>query len=421
MVKKIISNQDKKIVAGNYLSLLILQGANYLLPLLILPFLVRVLGAERFGLIMFAQALTTFLFVFVDFGFNLSGTREISLTKVNKQQLSEIFSAIMIIKVVLTFVAFIILYLIVNLFTRFKVEAEVYYLSFGVVLGQALFPVWFFQGIEKMKFITIINIIAKIIFTLLVFVFIRVESDYILVPLFNSLGFIVAGVIGLLFSFRYITFRFPSFTLIKRLFLESSSLFVSNFAASLNTASNVFILGIFAGNTIAGIYSSMEKLILAIKNIYTPLYQAIFPWLSKQEKYKIVIIIKKMAPKIFLVSSMITIFILLLGKTILSIVYNDKSITDYANIFKILSFVSIFSAINMLYISLYFPSIKKYKTRMNILITGGLFNFLLSLLLVYIFGIYGTAFSAVTTELFLLVLGTVYFNKSLQRSKEWRN
>ena len=421
MVKKIISNQDKKIVAGNYLSLLILQGANYLLPLLILPFLVRVLGAERFGLIMFAQALTTFLFVFVDFGFNLSGTREISLTKVNKQQLSEIFSAIMIIKVVLTFVAFIILYLIVNLFTRFKVEAEVYYLSFGVVLGQALFPVWFFQGIEKMKFITIINIIAKIIFTLLVFVFIRVESDYILVPLFNSLGFIVAGVIGLLFSFRYITFRFPSFTLIKRLFLESSSLFVSNFAASLNTASNVFILGIFAGNTIAGIYSSMEKLILAIKNIYTPLYQAIFPWLSKQEKYKIVIIIKKMVPKIFLVSSMITIFILLLGKTILSIVYNDKSITDYANIFKILSFVSIFSAINMLYISLYFPSIKKYKTRMNILITGGLFNFLLSLLLVYIFGIYGTAFSAVTTELFLLVLGTVYFNKSLQRSKEWRN
>lgn len=405
--------EDKKIITSNYLSLLVLQIANYLLPLLVLPYLVRVLGAENFGLIMFAQSLATFLIVFVDFGFNLSGTREISLARNDKQKLSEIFSAIMFIKFWLILIASVLLFVIVNIFSRFSVDAEIYYLSFGVVIGQALFPVWFYQGIEKMKFITITNIAAKTIFTLLVFVFIRLQTDYILVPIFNSLGFIVAGIFGLLFCYRFIDFKLPSIALMNRLLLESYSLFISNFATSLYTASNVFILGIFGGNIIAGVYSSMEKLVLAIKNIYLPLYQALYPWLTTQSDMIKIKTIEKIRPIIFIVSLLITLFILLFGKTMLSIIYNDNLITSYSIIFKILSFISIFSALSMLYITLYFPSIKKDKVRMNILISGGLFNFLLSLVLVYYFGIYGTAFTVVSTELFLLVIATIYYRKSI--------
>ena len=405
--------QDKKVITSNYFSLLVLQGANYLLPLLVLPFLVRILGAENFGLVMFAQSLATFFMVFVDFGFNLSGTREISLARGNKQQLSEIFSAIMVIKVGLVITAYSILFVIVNLFSRFTIDAEIYYLSFGVVIGQAIFPIWFFQGIEKMKFITITNIVAKSIFTLLVFVFIRLQSDYILVPIFNSLGFIIAGIIGLWFSIKYVDLKLPSLVLIKRLLLESYSLFISNLAISLYTSSNVLILGIFAGNSIAGVYSSMEKLILAIKNIYSPIYQALYPWLSKQSDMIITNTIKKIRPLILIISFLVTLLILMFGKTILFIIYNDNLISSYSNIFKILGFVSIFSALNMLYNSLFFPAIKKYKLRMNILISGGLLNLILSIILVYYFGIYGTAFTVVTTELFLLILGSIYYKKSI--------
>jgi len=410
--------EDKKVITSNYFSLLVLQGANYLLPLLVLPFLVRVLGAENFGLVMFAQSLATFFIVFVDFGFNLSGTREISLARNDKQKLSAIFSAIMVIKLGLLLTALSILFVIVNFFTRFNVDAEIYYLSFGVVIGQAIFPIWFYQGIEKMKFITITNIVAKSIFTLLVFVFIRLQSDYILVPIFNSLGFIIAGIFGLLFCFRFVDFKRPSLGLIKRLLMESYSLFISNLATSLYTASNVLILGIFAGNAIAGVYSSMEKLILAIKNIYSPLYQALYPWLSKQTDIIKISTIKKIQPIILMISLLVTLLILLFGKTMLSIIYNDILIISYSNIFKILGFVSIFSALNMLYNTLFFPAMKKDKLRMNILISGGLFNLALSLLLVYYFGIYGTAITVVSTELFLLILGRIYYKKSIL---EWAN
>ena len=156
---------DHKIIVTNYFSLSILQIANYILPLLTLPYLVRVLGTEKFGLIMFAQALATFLTVFVDFGFNLSGTREVSVARNEKEKLSKIFSAIIIIKAGLLCLALFILFIIVKVFTRFSVDADVYFLSFGIVIGQTLFPVWFFQGIEKMKIIALINILAKVIFT----------------------------------------------------------------------------------------------------------------------------------------------------------------------------------------------------------------------------------------------------------------
>ena len=409
--------EDHKIIATNYFSLSILQIANYILPLLTLPYLVRVLGAEKFGLIMFAQALATILTVLVDFGFNLSGTREVSVARNEREKLSEIFSAIMIIKIFLIFLAFLILFIIVNVFPRFSADADVYILSFGIVIGQALFPVWFFQGIEKMKVVTLINILAKVIFTVLVFVLVKVESDYILVPFFNSLGFIVAGTLGLFLSLKYVRVKSPSFDLIKQLLFESSSLFVSNFATMLYTYGNVFILGIFTGNTVVGVYSSMEKLILAIKNIFTPLYQALYPWLTKQTDKKKIKVINRLSPIVLLIGVIITLTIVLFGKSILSIIYNDALITSNASLFKILSVISIFSALSMLYNTLFFPSVKKYKTRMLILVSAGLFNLILSLILVPQFGIFGTTYTFVSTEFLLLILGWFYFKKYI---REWK-
>lgn len=410
-VSAFLKDSDKKVVAHNFLSLLVLQGANYILPLLILPYLVRVLGAEKFGLVMFAQSLAIFLTVFVDFGFNISGTREISLARNDKSKTGEIFLAIMIIKLGLVIIAFSILYIIVNTFTRFSVDSEVYLLSFGVVIGQALFPVWFFQGIEKMKFVTFINILAKVIFTVLVFFLVKTEADYFKVPIYNSLGFIVSGLLGIVLSFKYFNYKLPMISLIKKLLVESSSLFVSNFATSLYTASNVFILGLFSGNIIAGVYSSMEKLILAVKNVYIPLYQALYPWVARQEESEKIKIIKKIMPPVFLISTVITLLILFLARNILSIVYDDNLITSYANVFRILSFISIFSGLNMLYNMLYFPAIKRYNVRMNILVFGGVFNMIMNLILVQFFGIYGIAIIVTITELFLVFIGYYYYYK----------
>ena len=183
---------EKKRFLGNFLSLATLQGLNYILPLLTLPYLVRVLGAEKFGLIAFATAVVGYFIVLTDYGFNFSATREVANYRDDKNKLVEIFSSVMIIKVSLLLISFIILLFLIFFFEKIGNDALLYVLTFGSVVGQVLFPVWFFQGVERMKYITIINIISKTIFTVAIFLLVKQTSDYLLVPLLTSVGIIVA-------------------------------------------------------------------------------------------------------------------------------------------------------------------------------------------------------------------------------------
>jgi PST family polysaccharide transporter len=407
-------SSEKATIASNYGYLLFLQGANYLLPLLILPYLVRVLGTEKYGLVMFAQSAAVILSVIVDFGFNLSGTREVSIVANDKKKLSEVFSAILILKIILIAVAFLILVLVTTFFARFSINKEVYILSFGIVIGQALFPTWFFQGIEKMKVITSINVLAKVIFTVLVFVVVKGETQYLLVPIFNSLGFIISGFLGLIISFKYVKIVKPKYAFVKSFFLDSSILFVSNLGASFITSANVLILGLFTSNSVVGVYSGIEKLVTAAKNIYIPFFQSVYPWLSKQTKRKKIATVKKTLLVMFFVGTLISATILLFGEKILTLIYNNELISSYANVFKIVSFIAILSAIHMTFITMYFPSEKQYNIRMRILVTGGIVNLFLSLLLVNLYGIYGTAIACVFTESLLVVLAIYFLKKTIK-------
>lgn len=406
-----IKNNEKKRIGKNFTSLVFLQGANFLLPLITLPYLVRVLGTEKFGLVMFAQSFALFFNVLVDFGFNLSATREISIHRNDKPKTSEIFSSVFIIKSALILLSIIVITIIILFIPRFNNDWKIYYLSFGVVIGQALFPIWYFQGIEKMSTITIINVFAKLLFTVLVLLLVKSDSDYLLVPIFNSIGFIIAGFIGLFSAMKYVKFIVPKKKITKKLFKESSQLFVSNLSVTLYTTSNTIILGLFTNNTLVGVYSSMEKLVLAIKNLYTPIFQAIFPWLSSKNKNEIINITKKLIPPLFTIGLIVSLTIFFFADFILNTIYANELITSYSNVFRILGLIAVFSSLNMLFNMLFLSTLKKYKERMKIIVTAGIFNVVLAIILVKHFNIYGIAITVTFTELLLLLFGWYYYNK----------
>jgi PST family polysaccharide transporter len=144
-------------------------------------------------------------------------------------------------------------------------------------LAKHYFPAFFFRGIEEMRIITIINVLAKVIFTVSVFIIIKHPEDYHYVPILNGLGFILSGCFGFILSLKYVSFMKPIFNEVMSIAKESFSLFLSNLAVSFYTNINTLLVGVFISDSIAGVYSSMEKLIVATKSIYMPLYQALFP------------------------------------------------------------------------------------------------------------------------------------------------
>ena len=412
----LLSNLKDKIkgtVFKNYLYLLMIQGANFILPLITLPYLVRTLGVNKFGIVMVAHSFAILLTIVTEFGLDMSATRQVALIKDDKKKVSQYFFDVFFLKMFLVIIAFIVLLFFILIIDKFSQEYLVYFFSFGMVFGQAIFPAFFFRGIEEMKMITIINVLAKVIFTFSVFLVIKNQEDYYFVPILNGLGFILSGFLGLIFSLKYVSFTRPIFKETLNIAKESFSLFLSNLAVSLYTKINTLIVGFFISDTMAGVYSSMEKLVVATKSIYIPLYQALFPSIVVKDNNTIVNIINKMKYYMGGFGAIISFIIFLFAADILRLIYNDELITSYYMIFQILGLIGFLSSLNMLYVSLFFPAIKAFNQRLKILSLGGVFNIILVLTLVQYYSIYGVAISATVSELFILIVAFYFYRKKV--------
>ena len=283
---KILTKEEFHNLKSNFISLTVLQAVNYILPLLTLPYLVRTLGVDNFGLLAFATATIAYLAILTDYGFNLTATKEISLHRDKNSKIVEIFSSVMSIKFLLLLFSFLLLSLLIFSFERFSKDWEIYFLTFGSVIGQFLFPIWFFQGMEKMRYITYLNLISKSVFTLAIFLFVKQEEDIYFVPLFFSLGAIIAGVLSLYIIYKEfkVTFKFQKTLILKGYLIQGWHVFLSRFYVSMYTTTNLLLLGLFTNTVVVGYYSIAEKIVLAIAGIFEPLNQTLYPYLAR--KYK---------------------------------------------------------------------------------------------------------------------------------------
>ena len=406
---------NKNVFISNFLSLSTVQAANYILPLITIPYLVRVIGPEKFGLISFAQAFVQYFVLLTDYGFNLSATRAISIHREDKDRVSEIFSSVMAIKILLASLSFSILCLLVFSIDKFRADGLVYLLTFGIVIGNALLPMWYFLGMENMRPLAKVNILSKVILTASIFIFITAEGDYIYVPLINSLAVILTGLAGLWIVMRKFRVRIktPSATEIKRELKEGWHVFISTITASLYTISNTFILGLFTNNTIVGYFSAGEKLVRAMVGLIDPFGQAVYPHISKlaseSREHALVFIrrvVRIVSVPTFLISLTLIIFAPQISNTILGKQY-EKSI-PVIQILSFLPFVIGLSYILGVQTMLNF-GFKKIFTR--ILMIAGLINILLALTLVSPLQHIGISFSNLFTEIFVSIYMFIYLQR----------
>ncbi len=271
-------------VIKNVVSLSQLQIISYVVPIIILPYIFRILGAEKFGLISFAQAFVQYFIILTDYGFNVSATQEISLNHEDKARVSRIHAAVMTIKTVLVLFSFLILLAMVHFIPKFRHDELVYVLSFGAVVGTALFPQWYFQGTETMKYIAHFNIIGALLYGFLIIIFVKAPGDYLAVPIITSAVAITVGLLSQYFVFKELglPWKFPHIKDISTQLKAGWNVFISVVAINTYTTTRIFAVGLLTNNSLTGFYSIAEKIANAVQTFpLSSFSQAIFPRLSK--------------------------------------------------------------------------------------------------------------------------------------------
>lgn len=282
-IEKILSSTIFK----NMASLGLLQIANYVIPLLIIPFVVRALGSEYFGRASYAQNIVFYLTIIVNFGFEYSATQDIALNKDNHRRTREIFWAIIKFKLLLLAASFVILLGVIVAAPRISDDFTLYIYAALINIGFAICPTWFFQGMEEMEKLAIANVIVKLLGAALIIVFIRDYNDYRLYILLLSLAQIAVGAGSCLYVIQHYRLHYTqtdSDTL-KHVVLHSFPIFLNNLFATLYTTSGMTVLGIYATDAEVGVYAGVYKIISAIVTLSCmPISFAIFPMLSRKFK-----------------------------------------------------------------------------------------------------------------------------------------
>ncbi|RAP48983.1 MAG: transporter [Methanosphaera sp. rholeuAM74] len=406
-IKGIMRNGEYKTILENMASLTGLQFASYILPLITLPYLTWILGPERFGLTQYAISLITYFQFFTDYGFNLSATRQLAIVKDDENKVSSIFNSVMTIKVLLCLVSLLILMVIVTFIPKFSQDYMVYILTFGMVIGYMMFPTWLFQGLEYMKYTSILNIIGKVVFTVLIFVFIHTSSDYILVPIINSLGQIIVGVLGLyvaLTRFK-IKLKLPSRDDIRYQLKDGWHVFISTIAINMYTTTNTFLLGLLTNNTLVGYYSIAEKIILAVNGLLNPISQALYPFISRSvnnDKKTSITFIRKITKIMAVLGLIMSVGLFVFAKPIILILFGE-SYARSVLVLQVLSAIPFMVSLSTVFGIETMLTFNYKRAFTTIVMLGGILDIVLGSILIILLNEVGISLSFVITETFITV------------------
>ncbi len=404
-------SKDGKVLIQNFSYLAFLQISGYIFPLITIPYLARVIGVEGFGKIAFASAIIVWFQTVADWGFNYTATRDVAKNRDNKEKVSEIFSNVLWARCLLVLLSFALLILAILIIPKFRENQAIILVTFLLVPGHIMFPGWFFQAMERMKYITILNILSKLLFTIAVFVFIKEKSDFILQPLFISLGYVLSGIIAL----YYILVKWkvklhpPKLLSILSTIKKSTDVFINNIVPNLYNSFSTVLLGFYGGSFANGILDAGSKFVSIIQQFMNVISRTFFPFLSRRiEKHNLY-------KNINLYTACILSVILFLFAPIIIRLFFTEEFTQATTVLRIMSFSIIFLSLSNIYGTNYMIIVGLEKRLRNITFISSVIGLMLSFPLILIFDFIGAAITITLTRL-ILGMSIMYYASKIKRS-----
>jgi len=411
-----MKNQTKestlKRLSENFISLVVLQLINYVLPLLLIPYLIRVLGIEGFGIYSFIFAIVMYGVKMSDYGFELSATYHISLHREDSDKIDEIFSSVFMIKLGIALVYLILILLAIFFVEKLFIYKELLFCSFGIFLGYILFPVWFFQGIEKMRYIMLLNSLSKFLFIVSVFMFVKESDDLYLLLLLNSVATLSIGIMAVTLAIKKfdIQLRWQTWDRVYFYLSDGWYIFTSKIAVEFYTTVNIIILGFFVSPLVVGYYAIAEKIIHALGSLLNPLVRTVYPYLVKvydNSSENFMKRNKQLSLVILMIMLPVSLFVMFYAEWILSIITGDVVSSLSIQSLEILSLALIVYLYGGQFTNI-LVIIKETKLLNKILFLSAIINVVLAPILIYFYGVLGLVWLNVFIA-FLVTLTKGYY------------
>lgn len=393
-------------LVSNGIWLFILQVFNTVIPMMTLPYVTRVLGSNGYG--NFSLALNWILYfqVLVEFGFGYWGARRIAIT--GKNEIQDTFSKIFTSRVFLSIISCGIMILVYLLSGKSVSHFICMVILFCMIIGVTLQLTWLFQGMQNMKFITLINSVSRLVSVILIFIFVKTKEDIYLYCFLYSITFLLSGIIGLFIAKKEydLHIKICKFTEAYKAIQESWPLFISQAMSKILSGIGITVLGVFATSSVIGVYSAIYKIPYTILLFFNPISQALYPDISVRFSISLnsgIERVKKIAKMIIPFFCLISLLILFANKPIVYILFG-KEYSDSSTLLIPLTLWILFSIINnFLGIQILVGSghQKEYSRAFFI---SAVVSIILNVILGRIVGSYGIAYAILLSEILLTII-----------------
>lgn len=286
-----MKNQKQGNLLKNTVMLYILQFSTYFFSLVTVPYQTRVLGPVVYGTVGVAIAIMTYFQLFMDFGFILSATEDISKNRNDREYLNRKLTSITILKSFLAVVSIAVMAVMCFTIPKFKEHSQLYMIYILAYAVNAFIPDYMYRGIEQMTAITVRTVIVKMFFTVMIFVFLKSEQDYLVMPILLLIGNVFAVVFAYVHLYKKLGYRFAKTTFgeIKQDFKRSLNFFFSRIATTVYSTANTVILGfVDKSGVFTGYYTSADKILSTAKNGLSPISDSLYPYMIKNKDFKLV-------------------------------------------------------------------------------------------------------------------------------------
>lgn len=392
----------------------LLTIANYIFPLIVFPYVTRVLGAEKYGIYNFVDSVINYYIMFATMGITTVGIREIARTKNNKNELNKTFSSLFILNAISTIIILIIFTLSIFFVNQFKEQKSIFFIGSAKIIFNLFLIEWLFIGTGNFKFITIRSIIIKFFYVISVFIFVRQENDY------GIYYFLTVSSVGInAFINWFYRRKITSFSL-KRPILKPylNSFFIlgaRSFLISMYTTFNVVYLGFIGGNAEVGYYTAATKIQGILLSLYSAYSSVIMPHISfliSQDKQKE---IKNLINKSFEALYIFCIPIIYLSTILAPDIINILSGPNYKGAVLplriVMPLILIIGMEQILIVQILTP-LKKDKAILINTILGALAGIISNMLLVGRFKSIGSSIVWCNSELIVLLSAIYFVNKN---------